>query len=78
MSLAGNSLMGTVQETIRAITNTTGSYEGDWQAYATYKSISAGEVGARILALAILIDSTIGTAAAAHNYFLQNPTAITA
>ena len=71
-------LQETVQATIRAITSTTGSYEGDWMAYADHKSIAAGTVNERRLALAKVIDSTIGTASAAHNHFLQTPTDITA
>lgn len=72
------SLQETVHAALRAVTSTTGSYEGDWHAYADHHSIADGNVDGRRLALAQVVDATIGTASAAHNYFLLNPGSITA
>ena len=71
-------LQETVQATIRAITSSVDTYEGDWHAYADHKSIASGSWGGRVLALAQVIDPMIGTVSAAHNHFLQTPTDITA
>jgi len=69
--------MGVVQDTIRAITSTAETYEGDWHAYCDLRGIAEDQSwSGRVLAWAQSVDSTITTSAAAHNYALLNPTAI--
>jgi hypothetical protein len=67
-------LQGALQAQIRAVTNTSLSYEGDWHTYLTSKSIALGQWDARMIAYAITKGLVNPTASAAHNYFLLSGT----
>jgi hypothetical protein len=61
-----------VQAALRAATGTTNDYYGDWHAYLTAQGIQEGQIDGRILAYGQIIDGTLNSASAAHNYFLLN------
>lgn len=70
------SLTENLQIALRNATGTTLDLTGDFHAYCTQQLIPTGHINERVLALARTSDSSIGTAAAAWNYFLSDPSRI--
>ena len=70
------SLTEQVQEKVRALTSTVGMYNEDWHALFDLKTIPVGQWGERLLAYYNLTQSGAKTVSAAHNFYLQNPSAI--
>lgn len=67
-----------VQANIRALTGASGQYIGDWHALFTLAGIPSGQFGERLLAYYKSKYADNPTAASALNYFLLNPSQITA
>lgn len=66
-------LMGALQQALRAATGTTQSYEGDWHAYLDAQGIQKGQWDGRVLDYyKLMTGNTNGTASSAHQYFLLN------